>query len=178
MRQKPQQKKDGSTDNNGPTNLFHHGWRFYKTYVGVQIMRERRVSLRARAFVPYEYPSKVQREENFLYTQQPRLRWQHTTSRYLTPRGACLQLTSVTADNRPLPPTPPQWNWCRSAGRREIPKTTALFVTEKQPSIAIGWSAPVCGRKLHPPKSSAFHGALFQELAVGLGVVKSTCSAS
>src|SRR5580704_17897059 len=103
MRQKPQQKKDGSTDNNGPTNLFHHGWRFYKTYVGVQIMRERRVSLRARAFVPYEYPSKVQRDENFLYTQQPRLRWQHTTSSYLTPRGACLQLTSVTADNRPLP---------------------------------------------------------------------------
>jgi len=53
------------------------------------------------------------------------------------------------------------------------------FVAEKQPtSIAIGWSAPVCGRKLHPPKSRAFHGALFQELAAGLGVVKSTCSAS
>jgi len=34
-----------------------------------------------------------------------------------------------------------------------------LFLGENQPtSIAIGWSEPVSGRELHPPKSSAFTG--------------------
>jgi hypothetical protein len=32
-------------------------------------------------------------------------------------------------------------------------------------SIATGWSEPVPGRELHPLKSSAFHGALFRQLA-------------
>jgi hypothetical protein len=41
------------------------------------------------------------------------------------------------------------------AARRELPYKTVLFRTEKQPtSIAIGWSAPVPGRELHPLKSS------------------------
>jgi hypothetical protein len=43
-------------------------------------------------------------------------------------------------------------------------RKTGLLVTEKQPtSIAIGWSEPVPGRELHPRKSGAFHGALFQQ---------------
>jgi hypothetical protein len=32
-------------------------------------------------------------------------------------------------------------------------------------SIATGWSEPVPGREFHPLKSSAFHGALFRQLA-------------
>ena len=43
-----------------------------------------------------------------------------------------------------------------------------LFVTEKHPTaIAIGWSEPVCGRELRPLESSAFHGALLQQLTEG-----------
>jgi hypothetical protein len=38
------------------------------------------------------------------------------------------------------------------------------FVTSAGASIATGWSEPVPGRKLHPLKSSAFHGALLQQL--------------
>jgi hypothetical protein len=36
------------------------------------------------------------------------------------------------------------------------------FVTSTAASIATGWSESVPGRELHPLKSSAFHGALFQ----------------
>jgi hypothetical protein len=43
------------------------------------------------------------------------------------------------------------------AARREIADKLCFFVAEKQPtSIAIGWSDPVCGRELHPLKSSGF----------------------
>src|SRR5262249_32406190 len=38
------------------------------------------------------------------------------------------------------------------------------FVTSTAASIATGWSEPVPGRELHPLKSSAFHGAQFQQL--------------
>ena len=31
-------------------------------------------------------------------------------------------------------------------------------------AAATGWSAPVCGRESHPPKSSALHGALLSQL--------------
>jgi hypothetical protein len=49
----------------------------------------------------------------------------------------------------------------------KIPKKTVLFVTEKRPtSIGTGWSEPVCGRQLRPPKCSAFHGALFRQLSL------------
>ena len=37
------------------------------------------------------------------------------------------------------------------------------FVASAAASIATGWSEPVPGRELHPLKSSAFHGALFQQ---------------
>jgi hypothetical protein len=37
------------------------------------------------------------------------------------------------------------------------------FVASAAASIATGWSEPVPGRDLHPLKSSAFHGALFQQ---------------
>jgi hypothetical protein len=37
------------------------------------------------------------------------------------------------------------------------------FVASAAASIATGWSEPVSGRELHPPKSSAFHGALFRQ---------------
>jgi len=39
------------------------------------------------------------------------------------------------------------------------------FVASAAASIATGWSEPVPGRELHPLKSSAFHGALFQQLS-------------
>ena len=39
------------------------------------------------------------------------------------------------------------------------------FVASAAASIATGWSEPVPGRELHPLKSSAFHGALFHQLA-------------
>jgi hypothetical protein len=39
------------------------------------------------------------------------------------------------------------------------------FVASAAVSIATGWSEPVPGRELHPLKSSAFHGALFQQLS-------------
>ena len=39
------------------------------------------------------------------------------------------------------------------------------FVAFAAASIATGWSEPVPGRELHPLKSSAFHGALFQQQA-------------
>ena len=42
------------------------------------------------------------------------------------------------------------------------------FVASAAASIATGWSEPVPGRELHPLKSSAFHGALFQQLATRL----------
>ena len=38
------------------------------------------------------------------------------------------------------------------------------FVASTAASIATGWSEPVPGRESHPLKSSAFHGALFQQL--------------
>ena len=38
------------------------------------------------------------------------------------------------------------------------------FVASAAASIATGWSEPVPGRELHPLKSSAFHGALLQQL--------------
>ena len=38
------------------------------------------------------------------------------------------------------------------------------FVASAAVSIATGWSEPVPGREFHPLKSSAFHGALFQQL--------------
>jgi hypothetical protein len=38
------------------------------------------------------------------------------------------------------------------------------FVASAAASIATGWSEPVPGRELHPLKSSASHGALFQQL--------------
>ena len=38
------------------------------------------------------------------------------------------------------------------------------FVASTAASIATGWNEPVPGRKLHPLKSSAFHGALFRQL--------------
>jgi hypothetical protein len=37
------------------------------------------------------------------------------------------------------------------------------FVASAAVSIATGWSEPVPGRELHPLKSSALHGALFQQ---------------
>src|SRR5450755_4139472 len=43
------------------------------------------------------------------------------------------------------------------------------FVASAAASIATGWSEPVPGRELHPLKSSAFHGALVQQLWVNLG---------
>ena len=39
------------------------------------------------------------------------------------------------------------------------------FVASAAASIATGWSKPVPGRELHPLKSSAFHGALLQQLS-------------
>ena len=39
------------------------------------------------------------------------------------------------------------------------------FVASAAVSIATGWSEPVPGRELHPLKSSAFHGALLQQLS-------------
>src|SRR6266481_1986922 len=39
------------------------------------------------------------------------------------------------------------------------------FVASAAASIATGWSEPVPGRDLHPLKSSAFHGALYRQLA-------------
>src|SRR5206468_1911221 len=39
------------------------------------------------------------------------------------------------------------------------------FVASTAASISTGWSEPVPGRELHPLKSSAFHGALFRQLA-------------
>src|SRR5216117_3336166 len=39
------------------------------------------------------------------------------------------------------------------------------FVASAAASIATGWSEPVPGREFHPLKSSAFHGALFQQLS-------------
>src|SRR5215467_13406539 len=38
------------------------------------------------------------------------------------------------------------------------------FVASTAVSIATGWNEPVPGRELYPLKSSAFHGALFQQL--------------
>jgi hypothetical protein len=38
------------------------------------------------------------------------------------------------------------------------------FVASAAVSIVTGWNEPVPGRELHPLKSSAFHGALFQQL--------------
>jgi hypothetical protein len=38
------------------------------------------------------------------------------------------------------------------------------FVASAAASIATGWSEPVPGRELHPLESSAFHGALYQQL--------------
>src|SRR5262249_57379164 len=38
------------------------------------------------------------------------------------------------------------------------------FVASAAASIATGWSDSVPGRELHPLKSSAFHGALLQQL--------------
>jgi hypothetical protein len=43
-------------------------------------------------------------------------------------------------------------------------KGSDSFVAFAAASIATGWSEPVPGRDLHPLKSSAFHGALFQQL--------------
>jgi hypothetical protein len=40
MRQQPQEKKDEHSDDKRPTNLLDHSLRFYKTYVGIQVMRE------------------------------------------------------------------------------------------------------------------------------------------
>ena len=49
------------------------------------------------------------------------------------------------------------------------------FVASAAVSIVTGWNEPVPGRELHPPKSSAFHGALFRQLngwpALRAGVV-------
>jgi len=42
------------------------------------------------------------------------------------------------------------------------------FVASAAVSIATGWNEPVPGRELHPLKSSASHGALFQQLAQSL----------
>ena len=39
------------------------------------------------------------------------------------------------------------------------------FVASAAASIATGWSEPVPGRESHPLKSSAFHGALLQQLS-------------
>ena len=39
------------------------------------------------------------------------------------------------------------------------------FVASAAASIATGWSEPVPGRELRPLKSSAFHGALFRQVA-------------
>jgi len=39
------------------------------------------------------------------------------------------------------------------------------FVASAAASIATGWNEPVPGREFHPLKSSAFHGALLQQLA-------------
>src|SRR6202007_623356 len=45
------------------------------------------------------------------------------------------------------------------------------FVASAAVSIAsTGWSEPVPGRELHPLKSSAFHGALFRQLAKVEGI--------
>jgi len=54
----------------------------------------------------------------------------------------------------------------RSRSRRatlSIESSDSL-VTSAAVSIATGWSEPVPGRELHPLKSRAFHGALFQQL--------------
>jgi hypothetical protein len=43
-------------------------------------------------------------------------------------------------------------NWWQPCCPEGNPPQTVLFVTEKRPtSIAIGWSAPVCGRKSPAP---------------------------
>jgi hypothetical protein len=44
------------------------------------------------------------------------------------------------------------------------------FVASAAASIATGWSEPVPGREFHPLKSSAFHGALSQQLSLRSGV--------
>ena len=43
-------------------------------------------------------------------------------------------------------------------------ESSGSFVASAAVSIATGWSEPVPGRELHPLKSSAFHGALLQQL--------------
>jgi len=52
------------------------------------------------------------------------------------------------------------------------------FVASAAVSIATGWSEPVPGRELHPLKSSAFHGALLQQLWVSAGANLSTSTNS
>ena len=49
------------------------------------------------------------------------------------------------------------------------------FVASAAVSIATGWSEPVPGRELHPLKSSAFHGALYQQLIVVAGPTFAAC---
>jgi len=46
------------------------------------------------------------------------------------------------------------------------------FVASAAASIT-GWSEPVPGRELHPLKSSAFHGALFRQLTLGISLASS-----
>jgi hypothetical protein len=59
--------------------------------------------------------------------------------------------------------TPSRGTGAARLGRPKFGKNTVLFVTGKQPSsIAIRWSTPVLRAGVHPPKSSAFHGAIFR----------------
>jgi hypothetical protein len=69
MRQKPNKNEDENSDDKRPTNLLNHSLRLYKTKMGIQVVSEKKLPLRARALEPYNYPSEIQRGESRLYTQ-------------------------------------------------------------------------------------------------------------
>ena len=49
-----------------------------------------------------------------------------------------------------------------------VDESSDSFVASTVASIVTRWSEPVPARELHPLKSSAFHGALFQQLPLAL----------
>src|ERR1700684_108484 len=49
-----------------------------------------------------------------------------------------------------------------SDGKQDLRRAVIAEITRGVEKVhPTGWSGPVCGRELRPPKSSAFHGALY-----------------
>ena len=55
---------------------------------------------------------------------------------------------------------PPQTNWCRPAGRRELPRKLCFsLLRNNRLRLPSGGANPACWRELYPLESSGFRGA-------------------